>query len=117
MQIERRKQIRRRVRIPCVLQFQNGVTIRGFTQDVSLSGVSVETNAMSGPRKLELAPGDSGLLTLKYTRGDVVDSILLQCRVVHAGPHGIGLSVRISELGRKDRERLGSLIASGEARI
>ncbi len=114
MQIERRKQIRRRVRIPCVLQFQSGITVRGFTQDLSLSGVSVETGAMAGPRKLELAPGDSGLLTLKCTRGDVVDAILLQCRVVHAGPHGIGLSVRISELGRKDREELGKMIASGD---
>ena len=117
MQIERRRQVRRRVRIPCVLQFQSGVTVRGFTQDLSLGGVSVETSAMAGPRKLQLAPGDCGLLTLKYTRGDVADAILLQCRVIHAGPHGIGLSVRISELGRRDRERLGSLIASGEARI
>ena len=115
MHIERRKQVRRRVRIPCVLQFQTGVTVRGFTQDLSLAGVSVETSAMAGPRKLELAPGDAGLLTLKCARGDVTDAILLQCRVVHAGPQGIGLSVRISELGRKDRERLGSLIASGEA--
>lgn len=113
MNIERRKQVRRRVRIPCVLQFQTGITVRGFTQDLSLGGVSVETGSMAGPRKLELSPGDAGLLTLKYTHGDVTDAILLQCRVIHSGPHGIGLSVRISELGRKDQQRLGSLIASG----
>lgn len=117
MQVERRKQIRRRLRIPCVAQFQSGVTVRGFTRDVSLGGATVETTGISDPRQRQLSPGDSGLLTLRFSRGDATDSILLQCRVVHVGPHGIGLSVRISELGRKDRDRLGRMIASGEARV
>ncbi len=115
--IERRKHVRKPVRLACVIQFSSGITIYGNTKDVSLGGVNVESAPMSDPESRQPSPGESGLLTLKFKRDQVADAILVQCQVVHVTPNGIGLSVRLSELSKREQQTLGQIIASGQAGI
>ena len=89
----------------------------GNTKDISLGGVNVESTPMSGPESRLPSPGESGLLTLKFKRDQVADAILVQCQVVHVTPNGIGLSVRLSELSKREQQTLGQIIASGQASI
>ncbi len=115
--IERRRRIRKPVRLQCIVQFSSGVSIYGHTRDLSLSGVNIESAPVSGTGKRNPQPGETGLLTLKFKRDDVVDSLLVQCRVVHVTANGIGLAVRLSELSKKDQQIVGQIIATGKAEI
>ena len=115
--IERRKHIRKSVRLQCVVQFSSGISIYGHTKDLSLSGVNIESTPMSESGQRNPQPGESGLLTLKFKRDDVVDAILVQCRVVHVTANGIGLAVRLSELSKKDQALVGQIIATGKSEI
>ena len=115
--IERRTHIRKTVRLGCVVQFSSGITIYGNTRDISLGGVNIDASPMSGPDSRQPAPGESGLLTLKFRRDGVTDAILVQCRVVHVSANGIGLSVRLSELSKREQQTLGQIVASGKAEV
>jgi len=115
--IERRKFVRKAIRMSCVVQFSSGITINGNTRDISLDGVNIDSTSMSGQGKKNPEPGEGGLLTLKFKRRNFVDAILVQCRAIHVTPNGIGLSVRLSELSKKDQDILGQIIATGKAEI
>ncbi len=115
--IERRTHVRKPVRLACVVQFASGITLYGNTRDISLGGVNIESSPMSGPGSRQPAPGESGLLTLKFKREQVADAILVQCQVVHITPSGIGLSVRLNELSKREQQTLGQIIATGRAEI
>ena len=115
--IERRKFIRKAIRMSCVVQFSSGITIYGNTRELSLEGAVVESTSMSGTNKKTPAPGENGLLTLKFKKGAAADSILVQCRVIHLVANGIGLSVRFSELTKRETNFLGQMIASGKAEV
>ena len=115
--IERRKHVRKPVRLACVVQFASGITMYGNTKDISLGGVNIESSPMAGPESRQPAPGESGLLTLKFKRDKTADAILVQCQVVHVTPSGIGLSVRLNELSKREQHTLGQIIASGRAEV
>ena len=115
--IERRKHVRKPVRLACVVQFSSGITLYGNTRDISLGGVNVESAPMAGPETRLPSPGESGLLTLKFKKDQVADAILVQCQVVHVTPNGIGLTVRLSELSKREQQTLGQIIAKGQAEI
>ena len=115
--IERRSSVRKSIRMACVVQFPSGITINGNTRDLSLDGVNVESTATMGSGKRNLSPGDIGLLTLKFRKGGVPASIMLQCQVMHITANGFGLSVRFAELNKQELEILGRMIASGRAEV
>lgn len=115
--IERRKFVRKAIRMPCVVQFPSGITVNGNTRDISLDGANVESTSVQGADKKNLTPGETGLLTLKFKTGAIADSILVQCQVLHMVANAIGLSVRFSELNKKERNILGQMIASGKAEV
>ncbi len=116
-QVERRKFVRKAIRMQCVVQFSSGVTLYGNTVDLSLNGVAVESTSMPQPSGSAIAPGASGLLTLKFKNGPVADVILAKCQVMHVLANGIGLSVRFSELNKKELNLLGQMIASGRPEV
>ena len=115
--VERRKFVRKTIRIPCVVQFSSGTTVYGNTSDLSLDGATVEFTSMSGTTQKKIAPGEIGLLTLKFKNGAVADAILAQCQVMHMLANGIGLSVRFAELSKRELDLLGRMIASGKPAI
>ena len=115
--IERRKFVRKAIRMSCVVQFSSGTTVYGNTKDISLNGVAVESNSMSNTSPNKIAPGEMGLLTLKFKNGAVADAIRIQCQVMHLLANGIGLSVRFSELSQRELNLLGQMIASGKPEI
>ena len=115
--IERRKFVRKALRMPCVVQFSSGTTIYGNTHNISLDGVTIESTSMSNPAQTQIAMGEVGLLTLKFKNGAKADAILTQCQVMHLLANGVGLSVRFSELSNKELDLLGQMIASGKSQI
>ena len=115
--IERRKFVRRAIRMSCVVQFSSGTTVYGNTTDLSLDGVAVEATSMANTAQSNISMGESGLLTLKFKNGAVADAILVKCQVMHLLANGIGLSVRFSELTKKDLDLLGEMVASGKPQV
>ena len=115
--IERRKFVRKAIRMSCVVQFSSGTTVYGYTKDLSLNGVSVESNSVTSTSQNKIALGETGLLTLKFKNGAVADAIRVQCQVMHLLANGIGLSVRFSELSTKEMGLIGQMIASGKPEV
>ena len=111
--IERRRSVRKNIRMACTVMFPTGLTVNGNTKNISLTGVEVETTSTSGSNSRPVAPGDPGLLTLKFRRSSGPDSLMSQCQVVHLLGGGMGLSARFSDLSTADQEVLGKIIASG----
>jgi hypothetical protein len=101
----------------CVVQFSSGTTVYGNTTDLSLDGVAVEATSMADTTQNKISMGESGLLTLKFKNGAIADAILAKCQVMHLLANGIGLSVRFSELNKKDLNLLGQMIASGKPEV
>lgn len=115
--VERRKFIRKAIRMSCVVQFSSGITFYGNTRDISLDGVVVESTSMSGDSKNEPTLGESGLLTLKFKKRAIADSIQVQCRVIHLVANGLGLSASFLELNKRELDILGEMIAAGKAEV
>ena len=117
VKIERRSSVRKVIRMACEVRFPSGISISGITRNISLDGVEVEASSVSGNKDRMPAPGESGLLTLKFKHAGSPDSIMAQCQVVHILGNGMGLSARFSELNKREQEMLGRMIASGRAQI
>jgi hypothetical protein len=115
--IERRSSVRKAIRMACVVRFPSGLTVNGITRNISLDGVEVESNSVSGSSNRLPTPGEPGLLTLKFRHAGSPDSIMVQCQLVHILGNGMGLSARFSDLNRREQEMLGRMIASGRAQI
>jgi len=115
--IERRKFIRKRVRMACAFSMSSGMMFYGNTVDVSLQGVCMESPSFSSGSGGPLNPGDSGLLTLRFRIGDKEENMKVRCQVMHVAANGVGLSIRYADLSKKDQDNLGKIIASGKANI
>lgn len=114
--IERRKFIRKRVRMSCALVMPSGMTFYGNTVDVSLEGICMESTAFSsggGP----VNSSDSGLLNIRFRVGNKEDSIKARCQIMHVTANGVGLTIRYAELNKKYQDKLGKIIASGNTQI
>lgn len=101
----------------CVVQFSSGTTVYGNTTDLSLDGVAIEATSMANTTQNKFSMGESGLLTLKFKNNAVADSIMVKCQIMHLLANGIGLSVRFSELSKKDLKLLGQMVASGKPEV
>ena len=115
--IEQRKFVRTTIRMSCVVQFSSGTTVYGHTTDLSLDGVGVEATSMANTAQNKISMGESGLLTLKFKNGANADAILAQCQVMHLLANDMGLSVRFSELNKRELNLLGQMIASGKPQV
>ncbi len=115
--IERRTSVRKVIRMQCVVRFASGIEINGITRNISLNGVEVEASAISGTSKRVPAPGELGLLTLKFRHAGSPDSMMVQCQVVHILGNGMGMSAQFSDLSKREQVMLGIMIASGRAQI
>ena len=115
--IERRASVRKPIRMACVVRFASGLTVNGLTRNLSLNGAEVESSSISGKSDRMPAPGESGLLTLKFKHAGSPDSIMVQCQLVHILGNGMGLSARFSEMNRREQEILGRMLASGRAQV
>jgi hypothetical protein len=101
----------------CVTRFMSGIEINGMTRNVSLTGVEIEASAISGTGKRIPAPGEMGLLTLKFRHAGAPDSMMVKCQVVHILGNGMGLSAEFSDLSKREQVMLGMMLASGRAQI
>jgi hypothetical protein len=101
----------------CVARFASGVEINGITCNMSLNGIEMESSSVSGTSKKIPAPGEMGLLTLKFRHAGSPDSIMVQCQLVHILGNGMGLSARFSELNKREQDMLGMMIGTGRAQI
>jgi hypothetical protein len=114
---ERRKQIRKAISVPCVVRFPSGITISDNTRDISLDGVVVESTSLSDTNREGISLGEIGLITLKFKKGAVANSIMAPCQVKHMVANGVGLSVNFIELNKKELDLLEQMIASGKAEV
>jgi len=115
--IERRTSVRKLIRMACVVRFSSGLEINGSTRNVSLNGAEIEANSVGGTSNKIPAPGEMGLLTLKFRHGGAPDSMMVQCQVVHILGNGMGLSAQFSDLSKREQDMLGTMLASGRPLI
>lgn len=115
--VERRKFIRKKIRLRAALVLPSGMVVYGNTRDISLEGVFMESTSFSGGPASSLSMGDAGVLTLWFRLGGREDFIKIRCQLLHVSASGAGFSIRHSELNAKDQNKLGRLIAAGRAEI
>jgi len=113
LNIERRTHIRKQIRMPCTLVFSNGLTIYGYTSNVGLEGIAVESSMNMSKMDKSISLSDSGLLMISYTKNKSEEKIRLRCQVRHISGNGFGLSIRFYELNANEQEILGRVIAKG----
>ena len=101
----------------CVARFSSGLEVNGITKNISLTGVEIEASGLSGTSKKIPAPGELGLLTLKFRHAGSPDSMMVQCQVVHILGNGLGLSAQFTDLSKREQVMLGMMLASGRGQI
>jgi len=116
-EIERRSHIRKHIRMPCSVVFSSGATIFGYTSNVCLEGIAVESSMNLRNLENSISVGESGLLLITYSNNRQEEKIRLRCQVKHLSGNGFGLTIRFYELTPGDQEILGTMIASGSANI
>lgn len=114
--VERRRFVRKQIRMSCSFTKSSGMSYAGNTKDVSLEGVLMECMAFTGGG-CPVAPGDTGILTLRFKCDEKEDSIKVRCQVLHVSANGVGLRTRLNDLIKKDQDKLGQIIALGRAQI
>ena len=100
----------------CALTLPSGMTLTGNTKDVALEGVLMDSMAFCGGA-CSIAPGGTGILTLRFKVDGKDDYIKVRCQVAHISANGAGLMMRYANLIKKDQDKLGQIIAVGRAQI
>ncbi len=103
--IERRKFLRKRVKLGCYLQIGTGVRVRGLTQDLSQEGAMVEFQQYTTTKT-----GDMGSLMLKYHKRGVPGSMKIRCRVMHKEANRIGLHLFYAKMSNLDQQNLDMIL-------
>ncbi len=108
--IDRRLYERIPLRTRCHLKIIAGGTFPGYTRDIGLHGVFMESSSFSVEKHKPPKAGDTGVLTL-YDNVPGTDVYLkLPCQIAHARSSGIGLNVRYMDLTKKDKEIFESIL-------
>ncbi len=114
---ERRNFVRKPMRVSCVVQFPSGITLDGSTKDLSLEGVLIESTSISSNNKDNPTVGDIGLLSLKFNKGGVENTIRVPCQARHLGANGFGLLIHFIKLKKDEQDLLRQVIASDNAEL
>ena len=109
---ERRISVRKAIHVSCVVQFPSGITLDGNTKDLSLEGVLIESTSISSDNKENPAVGDIGLLSLKFNKDGVENTIRVPCQARHQGAKGFGLMIQFIKLKQDEQDFLRQVIAS-----
>lgn len=115
--IERRSHIRKYIRMSCQVILSNGSTIFGYTSNVCLEGIAVETSMNLHKMDRVIQVGDSGILVISYSKNRQEEHMRIRCQVRHLVGSGFGLSIRFYELTREEQDILGEIIVVGKAII
>lgn len=114
---ERRNSVRKAIRISCVVQFPSGITINGNTKDLNLEGVLIESTPVSSNSKNSPAVGEIGLLSLKFDKDGVENSIRVPCQTRHLEANSIGLLIHFIKLNKNEQDLLRQVIDSDNADV
>ena len=114
---EHRTHVRRDCRLACIVQFASGMTVFGHSKSIGLDGLTVMLSSLPKTDTPSINNGDSGLLTLRFLDGREESSLKLQCQVTNKMASGLGLSIRLYELSKKEQLILGQLVATGTSNI
>jgi hypothetical protein len=109
--IERRKFLRKQVKLSCYLQIGSGVRARGYTRDLSQEGAMVEFQQL--PRsQYNTTPktGNMGSLMLQYHKQGLPESMKIGCRVMHTQANRIGLLLLYSKMSNLDKQSLDMIL-------
>ena len=74
---DRRRCQRSRIRVPCMLELFSGLMIRGYTQNLSIDGVFMDSQSLNLEGRNPPATGDVGVFSLFYQRGNIQDKLIV----------------------------------------
>ena len=115
---ERRRFLRKRVKLSCYLQVGSGIRIRGFTRDLSQEGAMVEFQHIPSMRQNTTPKtGDSGALTLQYHKLGAPESMKVGCRVMHTQANRVGLLLFYSKMSDLDKQNLDVILKTESGNI
>jgi len=116
--IERRKFLRKQVKLNCYLQVGAGVPFRGFTRDLSQEGAMLEFQHLpSMQQKTKPKTGDSGSLTLQYHKQSTPESMKVRCRIMHTEANRIGLLLFYAKMSDLDKRNLDEILKTESGHI
>ncbi|MEH6580203.1 MAG: PilZ domain-containing protein [Amphritea sp.] len=106
-----------RIRLGCSVVLMSGIFMHGYTRELSVDGVSIQTQGFSLSGRQPPRPGESGVLTLHYRRAGKPQGVRVHCHLVRVVSCGLELNVTYSELSASDQEILKEIMESGSDRL
>lgn len=115
---ETRTLSRKRVKLCCHLQLMSGVTISGYTHEISGEGILMEAQCLPRQQQSQ-APkaGDVGIVCLQYKKQGAPASLKVSCRIMHTTGNGIGIHIFFSKLSNSDQQDIAKILETGSDTI
>ncbi|OOZ37886.1 hypothetical protein [Solemya velesiana gill symbiont] len=108
---------RKRIRVACSLDLISGLSLQGYTKEISLDGVFMESQGFSLMGRRPPQQGDSGAFTLYFKKRGQLCHIKMHCTLTNVVSNGLGLSINYSGLTRQDHELLMDILRRESDRL
>ncbi|MES9875049.1 MAG: hypothetical protein ABW162_04965 [Candidatus Sedimenticola sp. PURPLELP] len=108
---------KKRIRIACAVDLVSGLSLHGYTKELSLDGVFMESQGFSLMGRNPPQPGDSGVFTLFYKLRGKHCNIKMHCTLSNVISSGLGLNINYSGLTRQEHQLLMAILERGSDRL
>jgi hypothetical protein len=96
-----------------MLELFSGLMIRGYTQDLSIDGVFMDSQSLTLEGRDPPRPGEAGVFSLFYQRGHSQDKLRMKCQLVHVVGNGVGLNLNYAGLTQQEQRIVAQIMDNG----
>lgn len=96
-----------------MLELFSGLMIRGYTQDLSIEGVFMDSSSFTLEGRDPPQPGDTGVFSLYYKKKNYQEQIRFKCQVAHVVSNGVGLNLNYAGLTQKEMQIVAEIMDKG----
>lgn len=96
-----------------MLELFSGLIIRGYTQNLSIDGVFMDSQSLTLEGRDPPGPGDVGVFSLFYTRGNIQDKLRIKCQLLHVIGNGVGMNLNYAGLTQQEQKIVAQIMDRG----
>lgn len=105
------------VRLECTLQRSGGDVFCGYTRALSRDSAEIESHSFCLPGRKQPVAGDIGLLTLKFLKNNITETVQIHSRILYMMGMTAGLEMFLTELTSSQRDNLIKILETGSEKI
>jgi hypothetical protein len=110
--MERRRNRRKRIHLPCTLEFFSGISGYGHTYSLSFDGALARCDGLTVPGRPSPKPGDMAVFGFGFRSGGKMETMKVMCRVTHMEGNSFGLQLFSAQLNKRQQTLLLELLGS-----